>query len=617
MQHSSPAMSQGVRRTDRGAVGWRVWAPQATALTLVTWPNSSRTETAMAAVGDGYFAAELPVAEEGLRYAYRFGEGREYPDPASRWQPEGVHRPSAVFFPEAFPWTDHAWPGIARRDLVIYELHVGTFTPAGTFAAIIPRLAELRDLGVTALELMPVAQFPGTRNWGYDGVHPFAVQHSYGGPRELQRLVDAAHASGLAVILDVVYNHLGNEGNYLGQFGPYFTQRYQTPWGQAVNFDGPDSDHVRQFFVDNARSWIRDFHLDGLRLDAVQTIFDLGPRHILAELQAAVQQEAAQARRTAHVIAETNQNDVRLIDPPQRHGFGLDGVWADDFHHSIHALLTGQRDGYYADFGELQHVAGAFERVFVYDGCYSRYRHRRHGTPVGDHDRARFVVCVQNHDQVGNRVGGERLATLVPPAAQRLACALLLLSPCTPLLFMGEEYGETRPFPFFCSFGDPQLITAVRHGRKEEFAALAFHWGTEIPDPQDEATFAAACLSWQWPDGSRQAGLRALYRDLLAARRQWPPLRDRAWTTAQRVPAPDAQGGQHELLVIRRGGGQLLACANVTPCELPLTVDVGQRQWLLSTAEQRYGGDRTPETSRARLQPYELVIWGDAAWCQE
>ncbi len=308
---------------------------------------------------------------------------------------------------------------------------------------------------------MPVAQFPGDRNWGYDGVYPYAVQNSYGGPRALQRFVDAAHQLGLAVILDVVYNHFGPEGNYMAKYGPYFTDRYRTPWGKAVNYDGPESDAVRQFVIDNACTWVRDFHIDGLRLDAVQTIYDLSPRHILAELQAAVQREAGGGGRLVHVIAETDQNDVRLVRPSEIGGYGLDGVWSDDFHHSVHALLTGERDGYYLDFGEPSQVAKALNDVFVYDGCYSPFRRRRHGSRVGAADRTHFVVCIQNHDQVGNRARGDRLSTLVPPAAQRLACGLLLLSPCVPLLFMGEEYGETRPFPFFCSFEDAALVEAV------------------------------------------------------------------------------------------------------------------------------------------------------------
>ena len=349
---------------------------------------------------------------------------------------------------------------------------------------------------------------------------------------------------GLAVILDVVYNHIGPEGNYFAKFGPYFTDRYHTPWGKAINFDGPDSDPVRQFVIDNACAWVRDFHVDGLRLDAVQTIYDFSARHILADIKAAVKQVADSQGRIVHVIAETNQNDVRLINPPERGGYGLDAVWSDDFHHSVHALLTGERDGYYQDFGRAEDLAKAYNSVFVYDGCFSPFRRRRHGSLVGSLKRTQFVVCVQNHDQVGNRAQGDRFGSILSPPAQRLACGLLLLSPCVPLLFMGEEYGEQRPFPFFCSFSDAGLIEAVRRGRREEFAALRFDWSTEIPDPQSPETFLSAKLAWSWPEGSLQAKHRRLYQDLLAARRQWPALRDREHTNARLInPDLDAQDG--------------------------------------------------------------------------
>ncbi|MGD0899959.1 MAG: malto-oligosyltrehalose trehalohydrolase, partial [Thermoguttaceae bacterium] len=410
---------QGATRQPDGTVLWRLWAPASRTVGLVTWSDGRRAEAAMAPGPPGWFTFRQ-AAGEGLRYVYRLDDGREYPDPASRWQPEGVHRPSAVFFPETFAWSDHGWRGVQREDLILYEIHVGAFTPEGTLDAAAGRFEALAALGVTAVELMPVAQFPGSRNWGYDGVHPFAVQESYGGPRALQRLIDLAHRSGLAVILDVVYNHFGPEGNYFERFGPYFTDRYRTPWGKAINFDAPGSDAVRRFFVDNALAWVRDFHADGLRLDAVHAIYDCSPRHILAEIREALAQEAARQNRSLHAIAESNQNDTRLVRPADQGGYGLDGVWSDDFHHSVHALLTGERNGYYVDFGRPEHLAKALGDVFVYDGCYSEFRGRRHGSPVKDLDRSRFLVAVQNHDQVGNRAHGDRLATLVPPAACRL-----------------------------------------------------------------------------------------------------------------------------------------------------------------------------------------------------
>jgi maltooligosyltrehalose trehalohydrolase len=531
----------------------------------------------------------------------------EVPDPASRWQPEGVHRPSAVYSPERFRWGDAAWRGVRREELVIYELHVGAFTPEGSFAAIVPRLESLRELGVTAIEVMPVAQFPGTRNWGYDGVHPYAAQSSYGGPRGLQELIDAAHAHGLGVILDVVYNHLGPEGNYLAKFGPYFTDRYHTPWGEAINYDGPESDAVRQFVVENARMWIRDFHADGLRLDAVQTIFDFSPRHILADIETAAHEEAERRGVGVHVIAETDQNDVRLLQDQDRGGYGLDAVWSDDFHHAVHALLTGERQSYYEDFGTAQHIAKAISNVFVRDGGYSRFHRRRHGTPAGGIDRSRFVVCVQNHDQVGNRACGERLGTLISPEAQRLAAGLMLLSPCTPMLFMGEEYGETRPFPFFCSFGDEGLVEAVRRGRRAEFATMEGGSTLQIPDPQSESTFQSARLAWDWPVGSPQAGMRRLYTALLAARRKWPALIDRRHTAARLSAGCDG-----DTLIVERGngGGRILAVANCTgrPCAMP-DVDLVGRTLLLSTAAVEFGGPGADRDAFSPLLPYELRVF--------
>jgi len=582
---------------------------------LVTVSAAGRSETAMTPEANGYFTHRQPQAEEGLRYALKLADGREYPDPASRWQPEGVHRPSAVFLPNSYVWSDASWRGVAREDLVIYELHVGTFTPEGTLAAITARLPQLLDLGVTAVELMPVAQFAGERNWGYDAVYPYAVQNSYGGPRALQSFVDAAHQIGLAVILDVIYNHFGPEGNYFNKYGPYFTDSYHTPWGNAINCDGPDSDPVRQFVVDNARMWVRDFHVDGLRLDAVQTIYDFGPRHILAEIQVAAKEEAARDHRSVHVSAETNQNDIRLIRRHWQGGYGLDGIWSDDFHHSVHALLTGQRDGYYQDFGRPADLAKAFNQVFVYDGCYSPFHRRRHGSRVGATDRTRFVVCIQNHDQVANRAGGERLGELIPPAAGRLACGLLLLSPCIPLLFMGEEYGEKSPFLFFCSFDDPTIIEAVRRGRRGEFAAMAFHGAAEIPDPQDPKTFAAAKLGWAWPEGSAHAQLRHLYQDLLTARRQWPALRRRRGTTARVLRAASAAGdrqGKEAILVLRRGGkGGLVAVANLTAEAASIgALKLGGREMWLSTEDARYGGMRRGDDSLAEIFPYELLLFG-------
>ena len=635
MLNEPPHKPQGALLQPDGSVVWRVWAPRSENVSLVAWPDDSRTETAMTPEGFGYFACRQSDVREGLRYAYQLDDGREYPDPATRWQPDGVHQPSALWFPTEYKWGDGSWRGVPREELAVYELHVGTFTPEGTFAAIIPRLGQLAELGVTAIELMPVAQFPGERNWGYDGVHPFAAQNTYGGPHALRELIDAAHQAGLAVLLDVVYNHFGPEGNYLGLFGPYETDRYRTPWGKAVNFDGPESDPVRRFVIDNALFWVGDFHADGLRLDAVHAIYDFSARHILAELQAKVREEADRAGRVVHVIAESDLNDVRLVVPPERGGHGLDAAWSDDFHHCVHALLTGERDGYYRDFGRPEQLAKAYNDVYVYDGCYSPFRRRRHGNRVGEADRTRFVVSVQNHDQVGNRALGERLTALLTAEAQRLACGLLLVSPCVPLVWMGEEYGETRPFPFFSSFGDPQLVEAVRRGRREEFAALEFRWGMEIPDPQSPETFLAAKLQWDWSSPEASAR-RRLHADLLAARRCWPALRDRRHTVARvesvarcgdacrlaaagtaaprstQADVPSAAKRQDVVLILERGVGPgLIACANLTAQRLPLpTLELSDRAMLLSTEAVHYGGRRDADRPLDELLPYEMLLFG-------
>ncbi len=563
----------------------------------------------MHSADDGYFSHVEPASASVLRYAYALGlEARELPDPASRWQPDGVHQPSGIYLPEEFEWSDQVWQGISLRELVIYELHVGTFTPQGTFSAIIPRLSELRELGVTAIELMPVAQFPGSRNWGYDGVHPYAVQNTYGGPQEMQKLVDACHREGLAVLLDVVYNHLGPEGNYLGLFGPYFTDRYHTPWGCAWNYDGPESDPVRSFVIESACQWARDFHIDGLRLDAVQAIYDLSARHVLAEIQQAVQAEAARQQRQVVVIAETNQNDPRLLSPPEHGGCAMDAVWSDDFHHSLHALLTGEREGYYMDFGAPANVVKAVESVFVYDGCYSPFHRRRHGNLVRSFGRERFVTCIQNHDQVGNRARGERLSALLSPEKLRLAAALALLAPTTPLLFMGEEYAERNPFLYFCSFDDAHLIEAVRQGRRKEFESLAFAWDREISDPQSPATFATSRLDWRWEGDPLQAGLRRLYHDLLTARRNLKMLTDFTSTSA-RLESPF---GEAMLLCVQHGrlpGATVFANLSNKPLEFVPPTE-SRTTLLLTTENARYGGRRGNLHPIDELLDFEVVLWG-------
>ena len=515
MHHSARL---GATPLDDSNCEFLVWAPAAESVTVhIVSPPARRLTLRKAA--RGYFHGVFSGVQAGTLYFYSLDGRINRPDPASRSQPEGVHGPTRIVDPH-FPWTDDSWTGLPLRDFVIYELHVGTYTPEGTFDALIGYLDELLELGITAIELMPVGQFPGERNWGYDGTYPFAAQSSYGGPEGFHRLADACHGRGLALILDVVYNHLGPEGNYLGEFGPYFTDRYRTPWGTAVNFDGPGSDEVRRYFIENALHWVRDFHVDALRLDALHAIVDQSARPFLTELSEAVHREAERLRRSVFLIAESDHNDVRLLRPPESGGNGLDAHWNDDFHHCLHTLLTGETAGYYRDFGRFPQIVKAFREGFVYSGEYSLCRRRRHGSSSRGIAPHRLVVFSQNHDQVGNRFLGDRLSTLVSFEALKLAAGAVILSPFTPLLFMGEEYGETTPFPYFVSHSDPSLVEAVRKGRAAEFES--FPDTGDPPDPQSEETFGKSRLRHERKLEGRHRILVEYYRVLLRIRRTLP-----------------------------------------------------------------------------------------------
>jgi maltooligosyltrehalose trehalohydrolase len=596
-----------------GSVCWRVWAPFAKTVDLVLVVRGDRQIRPMRLEQHGYFTHTEEQVSEGQLYAYRLDGGPERPDPASRWQPEGVHRPSAVLKRENFVWSDEFWAGVSRAELVFYELHVGTFTPKGTFDAVIPRLRALRDLGVTAIELMPIGQFSGTRNWGYDGVHPYAPQNSYGGPHALQRLVNACHQHGMAIFLDVVYNHVGPEGSYLSEFGPYYTNRYKTAWGAAINFDGRGSDGVRAYVLDNVRMWLEEYHFDGLRLDAVHAIYDFGARHILRDIKETA--EAAARRRSCriYVVAESDLNDVRLLRPTEAGGYGLDAQWSDDFHHTVHAYLTGERDGYYQDYAEPQMFSKLFEKTFVLDGVYSHYRGRSHGAPVDNLPGDRFVTCIQNHDQIGNRATGERLSSLLSRPAQRLAASLLLLAPHLPLLFMGEEYGEEHPFQFFCSFEDAALVESVRAGRKREFERFQ-QFGNEIPDPQAETTFENSRLTWSWQNAPHRAGLRRLYQHLLRARRMWPPMQDFSHRYARLISGRK----QDSILHLLRGAPQKLAHTveiyfNLSAAPESLPQPQGS-QLLWSSESRQYDGERDAGQWDDELLPHESAVFGPKDW---
>lgn len=501
------------------ATTFRVWAPNAERVeTVLTEDN---TIISMHAEPQGYFSCTVPDLAPGTRYLYQLDGEKQRPDPATRNQPEGVHGPSAVVDP-SFEWADAGWCPPTLRNSVKFELHVGTFTAEGTFDAIIAHLPRLRELGVTTLQLMPVAQFPGARNWGYDGVQLYCPHSAYGGVAGLKRLVDAAHRHGLAVMLDVVYNHLGPEGNYLWDYGPYFTDRYHGGWGDAVNLDGPHSDHVRRFFIDNAIYWLAEYHIDGLRLDAIHALIDTSARPFVAELAAAAQDWAAQHNRRVDIIAETHHNDRRLTLPPETNGLGLSGQWLDDLHHTLHVALTGEKAGYYIDYQDFALLPKMLRERFAYTGQYSQVFKRRHGTIARDIPADRFVVATQNHDQVGNRMLGERLTQLTDFDGLKLAAVLLATSPYVPMLFMGEAYGETAPFLYFVSHGDPDLVEAVRKGRAEEFAG--FNWAQDPPDPQAEDTFHRCKLNHSLRESGHHAHLYKLYQHLFTLRRTNPAL---------------------------------------------------------------------------------------------
>ncbi|MCU0608731.1 MAG: malto-oligosyltrehalose trehalohydrolase [Chitinispirillaceae bacterium] len=508
-------MRQGAWYNSSGSCEFTVWAPARTSVSLHILDPKDRL-VPMVKNDDGYWQVSIGDVAPGARYFYRLDDTVERPDPASFYQPEGVHGPSAIVDQAAHAWQDDTWQGVTREDMILYEVHIGTFTKEGTFDAAIGRLDHLVSLGVTAIEIMPVSQFPGSRNWGYDGVCPYAVQDSYGGPDGIKRLVDACHKKGLAAVLDVVYNHLGPEGNYLWEYGRYFTQdKYRTPWGWAVNYDDARSDDVREYFIRNALYWMEQFHIDALRLDAVHAIIDLSAKHILQELAECVEKFNRTAGFQRQVIAESDLNDSRIVRTRPEGGYGLDAQWSDDFHHALHTVLTKENNGYYADFGDPAQLVSGIAGNFVYCGQYSAFRKRRHGNSAADLVPSRFVVFSQNHDQVGNRMNGDRLGALVDHESLRCAAAAVLLSPQIPLLFMGEEWGEQAPFLYFVSHGDPALIEGVRTGRTEEFRG--FMNGTP-PDPQDEKTFIRSKLSWD-NHSMKQAALQKWYQRLIAIRK--------------------------------------------------------------------------------------------------
>ncbi|MFP4508589.1 MAG: malto-oligosyltrehalose trehalohydrolase [Spirochaetaceae bacterium] len=510
-------MTTGSTYHEGSGTQFRVWAPFKKSMAVKIVSPQERT-VAMVPAEHGYWTATVPDAGAGAEYFYRLDDSIDRPDPASRLQQRGVHGPSTVVDLSLLEPDDPGYSPISFADHVIYELHVGTFTQGGTLDSAVEKLDYLRDLGITAVELMPLAHFPGTRNWGYDGVYPFAVHAAYGGPTGLASFVSEAHRRGIAVILDVVYNHLGPEGNYLADFAPYFAARYSTPWGDALNFDGPHSDEVRRFFIDNLTQWLEVFHIDGLRLDAVHAMFDKGATPILAQLSEEAELIGLRTGRERYLIAESLMNDSRVIRPRSEGGLGMTAEWLDDLHHALHARVTGERGSYYADFGDSAMVEAALSQGYALSRKYSKYWQRTFGNSAEDCAPQQFVGYIQNHDQIGNRADGARITRLVHFEVQKMLASVLLLGPFVPMLFMGEEYGETAPFEYFVSHSDPDLIAAVRAGRQSE--CVEGSNGRTPPDPQAPSTYAESRLQPDHANTREQQTLRALYRRLIQLRKE-------------------------------------------------------------------------------------------------
>lgn len=597
-----------------GGVFFRVWAPDLGRVEVAFYENMRASRVNPLTPEDGgYWSGFVAGAGAGTLYMFRLDGHRDRPDPASRHQPAGVHGPSMVVDP-AWNWTDDHWRGVPPENLIIYELHVGTATEAGTFDALIERFPGLRELGITAIEIMPVADFPGERNWGYDGVDLYAPARAYGGATGLKRLVDAAHAEGLAVLLDVVYNHLGPSGNYLREYArSYFTGRHHTPWGDTLNFDGQGSHAVRTFFIENALSWAHEYHIDGLRLDATQEILDDSPEHVLQELVRRVR-DSLPPERSFVIFAEDGRNEARLARPPSDGGYGLDGMWADDFSHVVRVTLTGEQEGYfYAYQGGASELVATLRQGWLYQGQPDPHTGKPRGTPAPDLPPSSFVYAIQTHDHVGNRAFGERLNHDVSPAAYRAASALLLLAPYVPLLFMGQEWAASSPFLFFTDH-DAELGRLVTAGRRKDYEHFAAFHGAGVPDPQALETFRRSKLRWEEQTAHPHAPIRWLYRDLIALRRQEPAYRDRRREHAE-VKAAGQQAVTLRLAAPAAGDRTLLIVVNLGETA---TVDLDEAasaaagwELILDTEAGVYGGTALPPRAHGRVEligPRALVF---------
>ena len=598
----------GVNFTADGKADVAVWGPLQKTVRLVT--ESDRT-IELTKDEMGFWRAVTDEIKEGDLYKIFLDKDQIFPDPASVYQPEGVHGFSKAVNVQKFEWNDNSWKNLRLEEYVLYELHTGTFTPEGTFAGLEKKLPYLKELGINAIEIMPVSQFPGGRNWGYDGVFPYAVQNTYGGPDGLKHLVQACHDLGLAVILDVVYNHMGPEGNYLGAFGPYFTDKYNTPWGNAINFDDEWCDGVRQYFIENVLMWFRDFHIDALRMDAVHAIKDFSSTHILREIKQHVNRLMAATGRIHYLIVELDLNDNRFINPLDQQGFGMDCQWVDEFHHALRVTAGEERSGYYSDFNGLAHLAKSYKDAYVFDGQYSEHRKKTFGIKAENTPGKQFIVFSQNHDQVGNRMLGERTSTLVSFEMQKLMVAAVLVSPYLPMLFMGEEYAEPNPFLYFVSHTDAELAEAVRKGRKAEFAA--FHSQGEAPDPVDEKTFQQSRLQWELLQQPQHKTMLAYYTFLIGLRKQEPALKN---LNRNQLNVEENEANQTLQLHRWHEGEHIVCFMNFSKVQQTATLPKFQNEWkeLLNSADQEWSGPSVDSpggaiNSTVTLQPESIIIY--------
>lgn len=585
-----------------------LWAPKTEVVEISL--NNGNTSIPLKKQEFGYWHLITDQIQPGDTYKFRVNEDQDFPDPASLSQPQSVHGPSQAIDTDSFNWADDNWQNIPLEEYVLYELHTGTFSEKGDFEGLEEKLDYLKELGVNAIEIMPVAQFPGDRNWGYDGVFPFAVQDSYGGPEALQHLVNACHGKGLAVVLDVVYNHLGPEGNYLGVYGHYFTDKYNTPWGPALNFDDAWCDGVRRYFTENLLMWFRDFHIDAVRMDAVHAIKDFSPNHMLREMKQCVNKLMQETGRQHYMIVELDLNDTRFINALEEQGFGMDAQWIDEFHHALRVTMTGEQTGYYSDFTGISHLAKAYQDAYVFDGQFSEHRQKNFGIKAENNPGKQFVVFTQNHDHVGNRMLGERLGSLVSFEMQKLAAGAVLLSPYLAMLWMGEEYAETNPFQYFVSHTDPDLAEAVRKGRKAEFAA--FYSEGEAPDPTAEETFHNSKLQWDLLQQELHQTLFKYYQTLLRLRRELPALKHLDRETVQ------AEADENtNTLVLRRSHGeqQVIALMNFSKEVQEISIPLSAKSWelVLDSAAQEWNGPKAAHSDLTNdgtitLQPESLLV---------